>query len=142
MPIKPELRWLYPIDWRELSRLIRFGRAGGRCEQCGRPHATTIRQLADGRWFDEERRCWRDDSGKPADWPDVVDYAGMSGRRIRLATAHLDHDPLNSRPDNLRALCQRCHLRHDRREHLRRRRLTIKLRKALGDLFDGQYRRW
>ena len=27
MPIAREHRWLYPIDWRELSAFIRFGRA-------------------------------------------------------------------------------------------------------------------
>jgi hypothetical protein len=27
MPIAREHRWLYPIDWRELSDLIRFRRA-------------------------------------------------------------------------------------------------------------------
>jgi hypothetical protein len=37
MPIMPEHRWLYPIDWSELSKLIRFGRAKGRCEHCQRP---------------------------------------------------------------------------------------------------------
>ena len=30
MPIRPSLRWLYPIDWPQLSRVIRFGRARGR----------------------------------------------------------------------------------------------------------------
>ena len=30
MPIAREHRWLYPIDWRELSAFIRFGRAKGR----------------------------------------------------------------------------------------------------------------
>ena len=32
MPIRPEYRWLYPIDWPQLSAMIRFARAGGRCE--------------------------------------------------------------------------------------------------------------
>lgn len=54
MPVRPELRGLYPIDWRELSRAIRFGRAKGRCEQCGRPHDWVISHLGDGRWFDPE----------------------------------------------------------------------------------------
>ena len=31
MPIHPRHRWLYPIDWRELSQSIRFRRVGGRC---------------------------------------------------------------------------------------------------------------
>jgi hypothetical protein len=32
MPIRVSLRWFYPIDWPQLSRQIRFGRARGRCE--------------------------------------------------------------------------------------------------------------
>jgi len=54
-----------------------------------------------------------------------------------LATAHLDHDPTNNRPRNLKALCQRCHLIHDRVEHLRRRAVTYRARRAIGDLFTG-----
>ncbi len=48
MLIRPELRWFYPIDWPELSRAIRFGRAGGRCEACGRPHGQAVSCLPDG----------------------------------------------------------------------------------------------
>ena len=35
MPIRPELRALYPPDWPQISRRIRFERAGNRCEWCG-----------------------------------------------------------------------------------------------------------
>ncbi len=35
MPIRPELRALYPPDWPEISARIRFERAGNRCEWCG-----------------------------------------------------------------------------------------------------------
>ena len=56
-----------------------------------------------------------------------------------LATAHLDHDPLNSVAENLAALCQRCHILHDKAEHLRRHRLTYLARRALGDLFTESY---
>jgi hypothetical protein len=59
--------------------------------------------------------------------------------KVVLATAHLDHNPTNNRQRNLKALCQRCHMMHDRSEHQRRRRLTFRMRKALGDLFLGQY---
>jgi hypothetical protein len=142
MPIRRELRWFYPIDWRELSREIRFGRARGRCESCGRPHGKLVVQLGDGRWFDEAARVWRDDEGKAAPWPDIVEFTASVQRRIVLGTAHLDHDPQNSARRNLRALCQRCHLRHDRGEHRRQRRLTWLRRRALGDLFLGPYRFW
>ena len=43
---------------------------------------------------------------------------------------------------NVKALCQRCHLLHDRPEHRRRIRLTLRRRKALGDLFSGMYSPW
>lgn len=52
MPIRPHNRFFYPIDWRELSEVIRFGRAKGCCEQCGRPHGQLVFHLGDGRWWD------------------------------------------------------------------------------------------
>lgn len=59
MPIKRELRFLYPIDWRELSAVIRFERARSRCERCGRPHGQEILHLGDGRWWDRGADTWR-----------------------------------------------------------------------------------
>ena len=40
-----------------------------------------------------------------------------TGARVVLTVAHVDQDPTNSSEDNLRALCQRCHLNLDRRAH-------------------------
>ena len=60
--------------------------------------------------------------------------------RVVLACAHLNHDPTQNGPRNLKALCQRCHLLHDRAEHQRRRWLKLRRRKAIGDLFLGLYR--
>ena len=60
--------------------------------------------------------------------------------RVVLAAAHLDNDPANNRLRNLRSLCQRCHLRHDRAWHLLQRWITYRLRYARGDLFLGPYR--
>ena len=51
MPICPELRPLYPANWPELSRRVRFDRAGGECERCHRPHGLELRCLPDGRWL-------------------------------------------------------------------------------------------
>jgi hypothetical protein len=56
MPIRPELRPLYPPRWRELSSHVRFERAGGKCQRCGRPHLAFLRCVPDGRWFDEKQR--------------------------------------------------------------------------------------
>ena len=63
----------------------------------------------------------------------------MRHTRVFLAAAHLDHDPSNNRLRNLKSLCQRCHIIHDRSHHLAQRRITYLLRRALGDLFLGPY---
>ena len=41
----------------------------------------------------------------------------VTGSRVVLTTAHLDHNPANCTDDNLKALCQRCHLRYDAQMH-------------------------
>ena len=119
--------------------MVRFERAEGRCEQCGRPHGRTVLHLGDGRWWDAEAAQWRNGRGRalrrlpsPDRWNGPIFTT-----RVILACAHLDHNPANSRPGNLKALCQRCHLVHDRPEHRRRRWATFRSRKATGDLFAG-----
>ena len=141
MPIRPEYRWLYPIDWPQLSALVRFERAKGRCEGCGRPHGRIICHLGDGRWWDAESQVWRDGQGRRVRGAvEVANLHQIRTTRVVLATAHQDHDPTNNRRRNLMALCQRCHLIHDKDEHRRRRWLTLFRRRALGDLFLGRYR--
>ena len=141
MPIRPELRFLYPIDWPQISRWVRFVRAKGRCEMCGRPHGAIVRHLGDGRWLDEASGFWRDGSGRRTRVPPGHHAERAATTRVVLAAAHLDHDPSHCGPRhrNLRALCQRCHMLHDRPEHRRRIRLTLLRRRALGDLFLGPY---
>ncbi len=139
MPIRPQHKWLYPIDWPQLSAAIRFRRAKGRCEECGRPHGHEVRHLGDGRWWDEERQTWRDGLGRALRRVEIgADDVRIT--KVFLATAHLDHDPTNNHFKNLKALCQRCHMLHDREEHRRQRWLTLRMRKAMGDLFLGLYR--
>ncbi len=48
MPIRPQHRALYPDDWPRLSASICFGQANGRCEDCRRPHGTTVLCVGDG----------------------------------------------------------------------------------------------
>ena len=122
-------------------RRSRFRRAKGRCEGCGRPHGRVVLHLGDGRWWDDEAHRWRDGAGK---WvrrlkPPHSLLERTRTTRVVLATAHRDHDPTNNEASNLAALCQRCHILHDKPEHLRRRRLTYLARRALGDLFTGPY---
>src|ERR1700760_2317749 len=135
MPIRSELRPLYPPHWRELSSRIRFERAGGRCQRCRRPHLARVRCLPDGRWFDEQTVAWRDRQGRIARWPDLLEATRFRMTRVVLSAAHLDSDPRNNRLTNLRALCQRCHLLQDRSHHLAQRWITYRRRLAIGDLF-------
>jgi hypothetical protein len=139
VPIRRELRALYPLHWRALSSQVRFERAGGRCQRCDRPHLALVRCLPDGRWFDGSAATWRDHRGKIARWPDLVETIRLRTTRVVLAAAHLDSDPSNNRLTNLRALCQRCHMLHDRPQHLVQRWITYRRRRALGDLFLGPY---
>jgi hypothetical protein len=77
--------------------------------------------------------------GRLAREPDPEEAVRIRQTHVVLAAAHLDHDPTNNRLGNLKSLCQRCHLIHDRPQHLARRRITYLLRRALGDLFLGPY---
>jgi len=95
--------------------------------------------LPGGRWFDPAQGCWRNHKGRIIRYPDLIEQIDVRLTRVILAAAHLDHDPRNNRLSNLRALCQRCHLIHDRLYHARQRAITYRLRSALGDLFDGPY---
>ena len=149
MPISPENRWLYPIDWPELSRWVRFKRAGGHCERCGRPHGRDVIHLGDGRWWDEDRGRWRDGNGRrvrglpppaalEALQPPLAGLgpvASLPVTRVVLASCHLGHDPGRNRPRDLAALCQRCHMLHDAPEHRRTRWRRRHLPRAASDLF-------
>jgi hypothetical protein len=140
MPIRPEHRFFYPIDWPQLSIAIRFGRARGCCEGCGRPHGRMVYHLGDGRWWDADVGRWRDGWGRRIRIAAGTDILAQARRtRVILAAAHRDHDTSNNADANLAAFCQRCHMVHDRLEHQRRRWRTLFRRKALGDLFGGPY---
>ena len=60
----------------------------------------------------------------------------LTGSRVVLTTAHLDHTPENCDPANLRAWCQRCHNRYD--APMRRAGIRQRARAALacGDLLE------
>ena len=42
--------------------------------------------------------------------------------RNTLTVAHLNHDPMDVRPENLMAMCAPCHLRYDAKHHAETRR--------------------
>jgi hypothetical protein len=107
MPIKKEL---YPANWNEISLEIRQ-RAGNKCESCGvANHAFGARDLF-GDWHNEDDiHSLQSDVGYSLfgdeEFPWMI--------RIVLTVAHLNQNPADNRPENLKCLCQRCHLNHDR----------------------------
>lgn len=62
----------------------------------------------------------------------------VTGSKVVLTTAHLDHTPENCDLSNLAHLCQRDHLRYDREIHVRNMRRTRSRRREAGqgDLFE------
>lgn len=138
-----------PIDWRELSNVIRFRRAKGRCEHCRRPHGRAVLHLGDGVWWDEDGATWRDRRGRGLRYLPTPDellllqpgFVGIGPpapllvTRVFLASAHLNHDPRDNRSRNLAALCHRCHMLHDAVEHRRRRWFNAFRLRAVSDLF-------
>lgn len=107
MPIKPENKARYPKDWRHISERIRR-RAHGHCEclgECGVHHEP----------------C-RARNG----WPNP-----RTGSTVVLTVAHLDHQPENCRDDNLKAMCQCCHLNYDLEHHRRTRQEAARCKNTM-----------
>ena len=54
-------------------------------------------------------------------WPDLAETAQIRHTHVVLAATYFDHDPRNNQLQNLKSLCQRCHMIHDRQRHLAQR---------------------
>jgi hypothetical protein len=61
----------------------------------------------------------------------------VTGSRVVLTVAHLDHTPENNDPRNLAAMCQRCHLTYDAQLHAGN---AAETRRAKADEQAGQGR--
>lgn len=125
MPI--DYRNYHPM-WKRISRFVRLIRAKNRCEQCGIENYTvrlyankdvveTVTGLAD-------YQTARFMAARLFVEADSTAYGNEVYRStvVILTVAHLDHDVKNNDLDNLKALCQGCHLGHDRVDNADRRR--------------------
>ena len=103
----PMQREKYPDDWEDISRRIRFERAEGKCECAG--------------------ECGKHDANCGA-----INYQPhpVTGSKVVLTVAHLNHDPMDCCDENLKAMCQRCHLNYD--ADLHRQNAAATRRAALG----------
>ena len=131
MPIAKEFRKFYGKIWRTVTRPRILKRAGYKCEQCAKPDRVKV---------------WVYDAGTPGDtdqyWTLSIKpldkqlwhycslggsgnfrlYRGAELARCRqvtvvLGVAHLNHTPGDDRDENLKALCQWCHLNYDKIHH-------------------------
>ena len=121
MPIRPSQKARYPKNWKAISARIR-ARSGGRCECMG--------ECGLHRTHPGPRRC-TERNGEPAQW---------ANGNVVLTTAHLDHTPEHCAAKNLRAMCQRCHLRYDRHEHAKNSQATRAIKSYAAEVASGQGR--
>lgn len=126
----------YPADWKEISRRIRFERAKNQCEQCGLVNGAIIIRNKNG--------TYRHICGTEYDWirskvRNGYSHASALKRlgftKVVLTVAHLNEDKHDVRDENLKALCQRCHLLLDLKKHIRNRKYGRKSKENNLELF-------
>ena len=119
----------YPADWHEISLRIRYERARGRCEKCGLTHNALILRLGHGRCraLTDTERDWIHERMRSGDTEiKAVKFLGFT--RVVLTVAHLNHIKDDVSEENLKALCQSCHLKLDLSRHMYNRRYGKKAR--------------
>ena len=139
MPIKPENKARYPKDWKQIRERI-LERAVHCCEKCKAPNRERI---ARGKGDDADTYMLSSAYVYCADTGTLLgqcrhsDYEVDRMVDVVLTIAHLDHTPENCDDDNLRAWCQRCHLRYDAEHHKRNAQATRRKALRTADLFDA-----
>ena len=113
----------YPKNWKTEIRPAIMRRARYRCEFCGVNNYAVVckTQKCNGEIVEMFEGSSYQESKQIADEYNhiLIEHHYV----IVLTIAHLDHNINNNDPSNLRALCQRCHLRYDAKEKVRRRKL-------------------
>lgn len=138
MPIKPENRARYPANWASEIRPAILARAKECCEQCKAKNGSVVcREMSGESYMTEDGYVFDSSNGDCLGRARLYDYPAGRYVTIVLTVAHLDHRPENCDPENLRAWCQRCHLRYDQAHHNESRRATLAARRASSDLFSA-----
>lgn len=149
----PMDRSKYPSDWETISAAIRE-RAHNRCEQCGVENGAWILRsvedgsrylvLKDGDYYDGDFRVRMSEM-------DEEFALAEHDTRIVLTVHHKGilkpdgtpgdpHDKMDCRPQNLIALCQRCHLLADMPTHIanRKRSRLAKREQVIAETGQGR----
>lgn len=107
----------YPLAWHQVVKHTVREAAGHRCVRCGHPYRCG--EHGNGEWSPCDAGCLHEG---PRRWLCLVDHAGehmascVQEAKWRILTVHhLDGNKANCRWWNLVSLCQRCHLRIQRK---------------------------
>ena len=114
--MKKESKSKYPWNWNQISANVIFGRAQNRCESCKLLNGSIIERMRMDRYryvskleIDE---MYYDAKKESCSIFKILKRRGYV--RIILTCAHLNHNEMDCSNENLKALCQRCHLNYDR----------------------------
>ncbi len=127
----------YHPKWKLISRLIRFKRANNCCEKCGLQNHSIIKRMKGGTVITPGAQDWDMIHSRikysQSNMIESLKYHGFT--KVILTVAHLDHDKTNNRFSNLAALCQKCHLGHDIKQHTQNRKYGRNWKRDQGSLF-------
>jgi hypothetical protein len=131
---------LYPQNWDTEIRPAILERDGHRCKIC---RVKNYEYILRGEWHNLE--AYQDAAGnihstangeKIGDQQSEIDNLKTEKAiKVVLTIAHLDHNTENNNYDNLAALCQLHHLRHDKGHHMENSRATREKKRGLQRLF-------
>ncbi len=135
----------YPKNWKSEIRPAILERAQNKCEFCGvKNYAVGVRN-AKGDFYEIGLLEQRVNDGHYFTRNGLREFYGLdlsqqkNGKlktiKIVLTIAHIDHDIQNNDYENLKALCQKCHLHHDKDQHKESCRKTRNNKKGLVELF-------
>ena len=118
----------YDPEWKTKIRPSILERANNKCEFCSVPnHIAIFRGTIDGKEvyqtiegdvFDAENSKYLFSDF----YAEIEAPEKQKAIKVVLTVAHLDHDTTNNDPENLRALCQRCHNRYDMKQRVHNRK--------------------
>lgn len=130
----PMDRSLYPHDWDVIAKEVK-NRANWHCEECGLAHGAVIirdslrpseyqHQDSSGVWIDMDGLPLLESEVWLAPAIKVVITVHHIGTDKPDGTPGDPYDKMDNRPENLKALCQRCHLLADLDNHIRASKAT------------------
>jgi hypothetical protein len=127
----------YPSNWKSEIRPRILERANNCCENCYIRDKEVYITQDDGlrrilnKYGDSNFYVCPDGNkrliGKTGNW---------HLKKVVLTIAHLDNNIENNSHDNLKALCQKCHLAYDKEYHMKNARNTNNKKKGLVSFFD------